>query len=126
MQDVGIGIVEKDLRFIFLERSNGVWTFPSGKVELGESFEAAVLREVKEESGVTAKIKNFLGTKGSGDNKLHYYLCDFVDGDLTLIEPKKFNQVAWKSASEISQIKGDELFVPVRNYLQNLKGYQPV
>ena len=41
-------------------RSTG-WVLPKGSLEPGESYKAAALREVKEESGVTAKICKYIG-----------------------------------------------------------------
>lgn len=38
------------------------WTLPRGKVKDGESFQEAAMREVKEETGCSCKIGNYLGT----------------------------------------------------------------
>ena len=37
------------------------WVLPKGTLEVGESYKAAALREVKEESGVTAQVIKYLG-----------------------------------------------------------------
>ena len=37
------------------------WVLPKGTVEPGESYEQTALREVKEETGVSAKIVEYLG-----------------------------------------------------------------
>ena len=37
------------------------WVLPKGTVEEGETHEITALREVKEESGVSAKIVNYIG-----------------------------------------------------------------
>ncbi len=58
------------------------WVMPKGTVEKGESFKQTALREVKEETGVSAKIVKYIGKtlytfKGDSDiiNKtVHWYL----------------------------------------------------
>ena len=37
------------------------WVLPKGTVEAGESFETTALREVKEETGVSAHIVEYIG-----------------------------------------------------------------
>lgn len=39
----------------------GVWSLPAGKVTPGEPFEAAALRELKEEAGIYGRIRGILG-----------------------------------------------------------------
>jgi 8-oxo-dGTP diphosphatase len=52
-------------KIIFIRRKNppykGSWAFPGGFVEYGETVEEAVLREVKEETGVIIEINKLLG-----------------------------------------------------------------
>jgi 8-oxo-dGTP diphosphatase len=54
-----------DGRIIFIRRKNppykDSWAFPGGFVEYGETVEEAVMREVKEETGVKIKIRELLG-----------------------------------------------------------------
>lgn len=40
----------------------GLWSLPGGRVEFGESLEAAALRELMEEVGVQARILDLAGT----------------------------------------------------------------
>ncbi len=37
------------------------WSYPKGKLEEGETFESAALREVHEETGLTCRLLQFLG-----------------------------------------------------------------
>ena len=64
---VAIGILKNDKNEIFLvkrERGNfpGLWALPGGKLESGEGVFEAAMREIKEETGIKAKINGFLGT----------------------------------------------------------------
>jgi 8-oxo-dGTP diphosphatase len=55
------GVVFDDAGRVLLVEPHGhhagyVWTFPKGRLDPGESHEAAAVREVLEEAGVTARI----------------------------------------------------------------------
>lgn len=39
----------------------GKWEFPGGKAEMGESFDAALLREAAEETGLTISLQHVAG-----------------------------------------------------------------
>jgi ADP-ribose pyrophosphatase YjhB (NUDIX family) len=44
------------------EPARGLWSLPGGRVEPGETAEAAVVREVAEETGIVAQILREVGT----------------------------------------------------------------
>jgi 8-oxo-dGTP pyrophosphatase MutT (NUDIX family) len=50
------GLVFFEERLVILKRFNGVWLFPKGHIDPGETPETAALREVREESGLIARI----------------------------------------------------------------------
>ena len=45
------------------------WSFPKGKLEEGETFEEAALREVQEETGMTCRLVRFIGHTEYVDRK---------------------------------------------------------
>lgn len=54
----------RDGRVLLVERAKppkGIWAFPGGHVELGETLEQAVARELQEETGMTADFRGLLG-----------------------------------------------------------------
>lgn len=53
----------KGPKFVVIHRvKHQDWSLPKGKLERGESFEEAALREVREETACTAALDDFLGT----------------------------------------------------------------
>lgn len=57
---VACALVDADRRVLIAQRPQGksmagLWEFPGGKVEAGETPEAAIIRELEEELGVTTK-----------------------------------------------------------------------
>ena len=58
---VAAGILKKDNLILVGQRPEnhtlaGLWEFPGGKIELGETPEQALARELNEELGITAEI----------------------------------------------------------------------
>ena len=56
------GLVFVDGKLLALERYNQVWLFPKGHIDPGETPQIAALREVKEETGLSARIIEKLGS----------------------------------------------------------------
>lgn len=62
---VGATIPERDGRVLLIRRAieprAGMWSYPAGFVEFGESAEEGAVRETLEEAGVTVDITSLLG-----------------------------------------------------------------
>ncbi len=63
----------------------GDWSLPGGRIEFGERAEAAALRELSEETGVTARIAGLVDvvdaiftSRSSGAVARHYVLFDYA------------------------------------------------
>lgn len=85
---VGVGaVIIKDGRLLLEKRKNdpgrGKWSIPGGLVELGESLEQTVLREVKEETGLEVEqpehidVVDNIDRDESGRIRYHFVILDY-------------------------------------------------
>jgi 8-oxo-dGTP diphosphatase len=62
---VGAVVVDRSARVLLVRRARppgaGTWTLPGGRVEGGESFEAAIVRELREETALATRVVCPLG-----------------------------------------------------------------
>lgn len=83
-----VAVIERDGRYLIQERAEkgllaGLWEFPGGKIEPGESPRAALRREVREEVGVEVRVLRRLPTVIHAYTRfrvrLHAYVCALRD-----------------------------------------------
>jgi 8-oxo-dGTP diphosphatase len=81
----------------------GFWEFPGGKVELGESPEQALHREIEEELGIRIHVQNLIGEDvhhyPTKSIRLRVYKAEALQEKLTLSEHDDFK---WCLPSEIN------------------------
>ena len=84
----------------------GYWAPPSGKVEPGERQEVAVIREVKEEVGVTIRPvrKVWESISAGGIHTLHWWLANAEDHDLRP-DRREVSDARWVTVQEIATLK---------------------
>jgi ADP-ribose pyrophosphatase YjhB (NUDIX family) len=89
-------VADGDGRVLLQRRSdNGLWGLPGGSVEIGESVSAAIVREVKEETGLTVAVERLVGVYSDpafqivrypDGNVVHYistlFACQILEGNL--------------------------------------------
>jgi 8-oxo-dGTP diphosphatase len=86
------GVVVRDGKVLLIRRGKeplkGRWVIPGGTVELGETLEQAVVREVREETGIDVRAREVVLVfdrieRDGGDRVLyHYVIVDYLCEDL--------------------------------------------
>lgn len=83
----------------------GMWEFPGGKIEFGESPKVALKREIQEELGVDITIEELLCTTEydypSFHLTMHCYLCSVASGEIELREHKS---ACWLTAETLDSV----------------------
>lgn len=103
------GIIPMEDGFAFMHRTGVVkrsdfqdyYTFPGGGLEVGESLEEGVIREIKEEFGIDIKVvkKMYEMQSEKFDQKEYYFLCEYIGGEFgTGTGPEFSNNPAYKDS----------------------------
>ena len=107
---VSAAIIRKENRIFATQRGYGEWKdwweFPGGKMELGESPEEALKREIREELSTEISVDEFLCTVEYDYPKfhltMHCYLCSLLTEALHL---KEHEAAKWLSKDELDSVK---------------------
>jgi 8-oxo-dGTP pyrophosphatase MutT (NUDIX family) len=86
--------------------ARGDWTFPKGKLNYGETFEQAALREVFEETGMHCDVIRFAGTTNYTHRKgkpkiVAYYLMSVADGEFAPNE--EVDELVWLPLEQVRE-----------------------
>lgn len=81
----------------------GLWEFPGGKVEPGESDEQALVRELAEELGVTVEVGPRVGPELDlgGTAVMRVHVCSLVAGEPVATE---HDALRWLGADELEDV----------------------
>ncbi|WP_410663127.1 NUDIX hydrolase [Amycolatopsis sp. lyj-84] len=118
------GIAHDELgRILLIRRANepgrGLWSVPGGRVEPGETDEAAVIREMREETGLDVMPGTYVGNARRGPFDIHDYACSITGG--TLRAGDDADDARWIDAETLIELdKGGRLaellFVTLRDW----------
>jgi 8-oxo-dGTP diphosphatase len=103
-------VIERDGRYLITQRRStavlpGLWEFPGGRVEEGETDEQALRRELFERLGTEAQVKNQIA------HRVHNYIGYSVDLNLYQAaikpgeepQPVRVAEVRWVPSNEFEK-----------------------
>jgi 8-oxo-dGTP diphosphatase len=104
-------VVVADDRLLLVRRGRGPaqgrWSVPGGRVENGETLAEAVVRELREETGVDAVCGALLGwVERIGDGH-HFVIMDFAAVVLDAVDPTAGDdaaEAAWVPLSDVAEL----------------------
>ena len=105
--EVVAAIIKKEDKIFITRRSYGefadMWEFPGGKIELGETREDALIREIKEELELDINNLEYLTTVEYDYPNfhliMHCFICEICGGKLNL---NAHNDAKWVLLDELS------------------------
>jgi mutator protein MutT len=116
--DIAAGLLYGQGRLLLGKRSArrtaypGVWDLPGGHVEAGETAEQALVRELREELGVTPtewREWAVLAAPAMGDEsarllRVHLFLVTQWDGEPRNLLPDEHDAVAWFTVDDAAKL----------------------
>ena len=107
---IGVGVIWNQQGQILIDRRRptgvlgGLWEFPGGKIEAGESVEECIKREIWEELGIVIEVGKHLITIAHTYSHLHVTLivhhCHYLDGTP---QPIECDEIRWVTLEEIDK-----------------------
>jgi 8-oxo-dGTP diphosphatase len=98
------GVVERDGQVLLVHRPrHDDWTLPKGKLDAGESFEDAALREVEEETGLRCTLGRELPSAhyevGGRPKIVRYWLMN-PEGEAPFVPNDETDDLRWLAPEE--------------------------
>lgn len=117
-----LGLVLKENQVLLVRswKKPTLWQLPGGWIEENESEIQAITREVYEETGITCKAHQCLGTRNHPLHRkeISYWLCSFENGQITIQDTKEIAEAIFVPKDQALQLLGETLFSAIRHYLQ--------
>lgn len=107
--EVVAAIIKHDNRIFATRRGYGefenMWEFPGGKIEIGETREEALIREIKEELELDINVSKYITTVEydypNFHLTMHCFMCDVYGGEMQL---NAHNAVKWVTLEELNEL----------------------
>ena len=132
--EVVAAVIKKDNKILGTARGyghfKGMWEFPGGKPEEGETKEEALIREIKEELNADIEVNDYICTV-EYDYKdpdfhltMHTYFCTLKNNHIELVyhdeEKLEHEAIKWLSKEELDTVEWLGADIEIVNKLKEL------
>ncbi|MGL5793593.1 MAG: 8-oxo-dGTP diphosphatase MutT [Waterburya sp.] len=124
-KQIGVAVISNQQQKILIDRRKatgemgGLWEFPGGKIEAGETIEACIKREVKEELGIDILVGDRLTTITHNYQTfkvtLYVHDCQYLKG---VPRPIECEELQWVTPAELNQYQFPLANAQIVNLLQ--------
>lgn len=103
-------VLKKDGRYLLVQekqpKAYGLWNFPAGKVDVGDTIEQTAIKEAKEESGFDVELvrKIAIFQEKTDEPAKHAFEARIVGGELKFPEDEIMD-AQWFTLEEIGNMK---------------------
>lgn len=123
---VALALIAPDRRVLMQRRAagrqhGGLWEFPGGKVEQGETLEYALLREIREELALALDLQHLTALAEAADPDagivISLYTCREWRGSPTCLDAEA---LGWFAPGELDELAMPPLDVPLAQAVKQL------
>jgi len=123
--------LRKDNQILLLRRFNtgyedGNYSVIAGHIDGGEDVYAAMIREAKEEAGISIaledlKIVQVMHRKTADDERIDYFFeCTKWHGEIVITEPDKCDRLDWFSLTDLPSNTIDYIYEASKRYSEGM------
>lgn len=121
---LGVVVYNNNLLIVRRKANEGklLWQFPGGEIEENETREEAIIREIKEETGLECQIEKCLGERFHPYTKrqMSYWCCKYLNGNF-IFSDEEIAEAKWININDLNKYFTTDLFEPVLLYLNSYK-----
>lgn len=118
-------IIKEDNKILATQRGygefQGGWEFPGGKIELGETKEEALIREIREELDTEVIVEELFDTVEYDYPNFHLsmdcFICSIKEGNFVLKEHQEARWLTKETLDSVEWLPADQ------GLIEKLKGY---
>ncbi|MCM3782091.1 NUDIX hydrolase [Neobacillus mesonae] len=95
---------------LMVNNKGSSWSLPGGAVEKGETLEQAVIRETKEETGLTIEVENIVAVneaffKEKGHHTLFItFKARIIEGEISMQDEEEISEVKWVGIQKANEL----------------------